>query len=775
MRPSVSRRLRSLLLAPVLVMAACTDRDPAGVPQAPAPEPPSGALAMMTCTVAVAAGTLACDGAAVGPGASAAIIGGQGLYVTLRSSGGSWDPATGTLRTHVTLENLTSQALGTADGVTPSADGVRVFFSRGPTATEGSGTVSVANADGQTAFTAAAQQYFQYDGILAPGDTSAAREWRFTLEKGVGAFSFGVYVAAPVRAEGGYLGMLPLAPTVAVGDTQRVTATVRNVAGGAVGGQPVTWATSNPAIATVDAQGLVTGVAAGTATVTATGGGRTGSVEVLVYTPTSDVLRPPAFLVFRVEGASVTSGSPADSVKLRLEYRGTGGFSPYLRVMLRHASGIQRECVSHTGFGWVGDNREMWCGFGMPDGILGGAWKVDGIEFSGRNIQHAALLAAGAPAYVHVHTANEDREAPTLDSLVVHSDTLNESTGWTLAMDLWAGDRMYTDRAEAFIGSDGNPRLTFLGYALTSENGRTPYQFRDQIPSHYTPGTFRLDSLRLRDSNGNRRTITRAELAGRGYRTEFTVVGTTADTVPPTITAFSFSPRTVVGTGTDSVTVTMTATEPTTASGVWFMDMEFEKIGDVSQRRRCLVNGSTLVFTRTMTCRVAFTAAADAGTWYVRYIRAIDFANNSRELNNTQLQQGGYPERLVVTGANPDTIAPRVGAFSFSPQTVAGNGADSVSVTFSATEPAGESGVWFMDLVFEKVSSTAVTRRCLVNGATVQHARTLQCRQAFTAGDAGEWRVRYIRAIDYMNNTRLLRTAALQEAGYATALTITPP
>jgi hypothetical protein len=106
---------------------------------------------------------------------------------------------------------------------------------------------------------------------------------------------------------------------------------------------------------------------------------------------------------------------------------------------------------------------------------------------------------------------------------------------------------------------------------------------------------------------------------------------------------------------------------------------------------------------------------------------------------------------------------------------VAGNGADSVSVTLTATEPAGESGVWFMDLVFERVSNTAESRRCLVNGTTAQFTRTLTCRQAFAAGDAGEWRVRYIRAIDYMNNTRLLRTPALQEAGYPTQLTITPP
>jgi hypothetical protein len=638
------RRPARHLLFPVLALlgaAACTDRNPAGSPQAPPPEPPPSAVAMMTCTVSVRAGTLACGGADVASGISATIIGGQGTYVRLASSGVSYDSAASTLRVDVTVENLTGQALGTADGVTPSDDGVRVFFQSGPTATEGDGPVAVANADGEGVFTGAGQKYFEYEGILAPGDTTAPREWRFSMPGTVSAFTFGVYVAAPVRAEEGWISMSPLAPAVAVGDTQRIGSVVRNVAGG-----PLT--TSNAAVATVDAQGLVTGVAAGTATVTATSGGRTGSVEVLVHAPTAEVLRPPAFLAFRVEGASVTSGSPADSVKLRLEYRGTGIYSPYLRVTLRHPSGIQRECVSHTNFEWVGDNREMWCGHGMPDGILGGAWKVDRIEFSGRIIQHAALLAAGAPAYVHVHTANEDRDGPTLDSLIVHSDTLDGSVSLTLAMDLWAGDRMYADRAEAFIGSEGNPRLTFTGSPLTAENGRTPYQFRNQIPNYYKPGTFRLDSLRLRDGNGNRRTIARAELAARGYRTEFTVIGTAPDTVPPAITEYSFSPQTVAGNGADSVTVTLSAEEPVDESGVWFLDMEFEKLADTTQRRRCLRSNSTRLSTLTMTCRQAF-GAGDAGEWRVRYIRAMDFMNQSRVYFTADIQAAGYPTQLTVT------------------------------------------------------------------------------------------------------------------------------
>jgi hypothetical protein len=142
--------------------------------------------------------TLTCAPASVAPGAAATIIGGQGTNVRLTSSGTSYDEATGIVRSDVTVHNLMAQALGTADGAFPSPEGVRVFFHTGPTVTEGTGSVTVANADGEDVFTAAGQKYFQYAGLLAPGATSPAREWRFNVPATATYFVFTVYVAAAV-------------------------------------------------------------------------------------------------------------------------------------------------------------------------------------------------------------------------------------------------------------------------------------------------------------------------------------------------------------------------------------------------------------------------------------------------------------------------------------------------------------------------------------------------------------------------------------------------
>jgi alpha-tubulin suppressor-like RCC1 family protein len=64
--------------------------------------------------------------------------------------------------------------------------------------------------------------------------------------------------------------LTPPAATVLVGGTVQWTAKVRDAAGSEVTGRPVTWASSDTTVATVSATGLVTGVARGSATITAT-------------------------------------------------------------------------------------------------------------------------------------------------------------------------------------------------------------------------------------------------------------------------------------------------------------------------------------------------------------------------------------------------------------------------------------------------------------------------------------------------------------------------
>lgn len=190
---------RGLLLCPLLAACADAPLTPDGVP---AP-PPGGARAELTCTFSVRTGEMRCGEPAALPGARPVILGGQGVYVRLANTGTLYDSVAGTFETDVTVENLTAQPLGTADGV--RVDGVRVFFSSGPVATAGSGAVEVANADGKATFLTVAQPFFAYPEVVEPRAVSSARRWAFRVDPGVEAFAFGVYVAAEIPGPGAVL------------------------------------------------------------------------------------------------------------------------------------------------------------------------------------------------------------------------------------------------------------------------------------------------------------------------------------------------------------------------------------------------------------------------------------------------------------------------------------------------------------------------------------------------------------------------------------------
>src|SRR5258705_6080561 len=78
----------------------------------------------------------------------------------------------------------------------------------------------------------------------------------------------------------------PLTQTIAVGATLQLTPTTRDANNNVLTGRVITWGTSNQTKATVDANGLVTGVAAGTANITATSEGKSGQSQITVIVPT---------------------------------------------------------------------------------------------------------------------------------------------------------------------------------------------------------------------------------------------------------------------------------------------------------------------------------------------------------------------------------------------------------------------------------------------------------------------------------------------------------
>ncbi|HWC72802.1 MAG TPA: Ig-like domain-containing protein, partial [Gemmatimonadales bacterium] len=70
--------------------------------------------------------------------------------------------------------------------------------------------------------------------------------------------------------------------TINAGSTVQLTAVTKDSAGNVLDGRPVTWASSDPNVATVSDNGLVTGIQPGSASITATSEGHTGSAAITV-------------------------------------------------------------------------------------------------------------------------------------------------------------------------------------------------------------------------------------------------------------------------------------------------------------------------------------------------------------------------------------------------------------------------------------------------------------------------------------------------------------
>jgi len=106
----------------------------------------------------------------------------------------------------------------------------------------------------------------------------------------------------------------PASASVAVGQTAQLTATPKDAGGSPLSGRVVTWTTNTPAVATVNGSGLVSGVAAGSATITATSEGQAGGSAITVtVVPVASVTVSPATASVQVGQTAQLTATPKDA------------------------------------------------------------------------------------------------------------------------------------------------------------------------------------------------------------------------------------------------------------------------------------------------------------------------------------------------------------------------------------------------------------------------------------------------------------------------------
>lgn len=631
--------------------AGCADRTPVsgGSPGEPAPGP---LTTQLRCSVDVPGRTVECrPGTATGARGDL-LVGGQNVFVKLRSSDVVYSAPT--LSFNVTVQNLLAQAMGTTDGATPAATGVRVFLFSGPTTTLGSGSVTVQNADGTGTFTASGQPYFQYDGVLAPGATSAAKPWQFHLDAGVTTFSFSLFVSAPMAHERGWvsIGEYPN-PTVAPGQSVTLTATVRDATGALTAQQGVGWSTSDSAVATVDPAGTVTGVAPGTATITASDGLRSGQtlVTVAAVDTTAPVLTGVTISTPQA-GSSPPLAFPGDSVSFTFSVTDAGDGVQLLAMFMSAPSAHQASCVATQPATGTRTNGTFSCKAAVPPGAQAGNWRISVLRIYDlrgnlRDLGLAEMSASGFPYQFEVDDPAEDVSAPALTGFSLAPDPVGVGDSLTLtttATDAGTGVasiQVYLQDPASHTVASCTATVPATG---TANSGTFPC--KAAIPTGARPGGWSVWGVWLRDAAGNPSFISEALLDAGGFPHTVEVTGPAPDTVPPTLRSVAITPGTIAH--ADSATVTVGLADLGTGAA-WISARFYAPT--YAQDQGCV--GSTLASGTaafgTFTCKVGFPAIAEEGTWTLYELTVTDVTGNARTYTTGDLQALGHPTQLTVT------------------------------------------------------------------------------------------------------------------------------
>lgn len=176
------------------------------------------------------------------------------------------------------------------------------------------------------------------------------------------------------------IALSPIAPSGVSGEQVQLTATVRDAGGNTLPDRTVTWTSANPAKATVDAAGLVTGLAAGSTTIQAASDTKTATVtfsvaegglvgpaggtvtgfagSVALDVPAGAVAAPVAVRLSRPTSLPLDASAAAGSEVLLAP--GSVTFSAPATLTLTYIPATAPQGVAESGFGVRGLQGAAW-------------------------------------------------------------------------------------------------------------------------------------------------------------------------------------------------------------------------------------------------------------------------------------------------------------------------------------------------------------------------------------------------------------------------------
>ena len=251
--------------------------------------------------------------------------------------------------------------------------------------------------------------------------------------------------AVTVAQEADVVTVSPVADTLPVAGTVRLSADASDSNGHPVGGAEFAWASGDTLVALVDGEGLVTGVSAGEAEVTATSAGVTGRARLTVV-----FLGPPAVVAVSPSADTIT---PGETVRLAAEAFDANGFA-------------------------VGDAEFAWSSSDVSVARVDASGRVTALA-AGRAMVTAAVGEARGTSEITVVTA-ADRDRTALVALYEATDGPNwtNSENWLTDAPLGQWHGVTTDGSGRVSGIDlsGHWESGIGGYVRAGLSGPIPPQ-----------------------------------------------------------------------------------------------------------------------------------------------------------------------------------------------------------------------------------------------------------------------------------------------------------
>lgn len=294
---------------------------------------------------------------------------------------------------------------------------------------------------------------------------------------------------------------------LATGATGSFTATAYDAAGHVLTGRAVAWTSSAPAVATVSASGTITGVAEGTARVTATVEGASAYASVRVKAPQPrDALV--TRIVMRVAGyggiVDVSRSGQTLNFEIDLARPATSAHSVTLRV--RSPSGTIVPCMNADATDEF--YRRYICAVSLDAGAQPGVWAVDRVTVDGAVYTAADLAAIGtAGREFDVFGTGADTSPPEVRTVVPMSLSGSKYyVQWGL-VDHISGVASSTLHLRDPQGRAVSCNGTSL-YGANARNG----DWICGVPVTPGSGTWHVESITATDTVGNTATYTVAEI-----------------------------------------------------------------------------------------------------------------------------------------------------------------------------------------------------------------------------------------------------------------------